>query len=104
MKQDQYNRQRRFIRWWLKNKTHRPSHHWLVKHSKRIIYDYNTAPDQWDKAKQVIRRYTNSDYKKLSRSDAWFLWRLVFPLHTARIERLLATAVFLDEKRSQASR
>jgi len=101
MTPQQIKRIKRFNKWWSLNKTHRPSHHWLVKHTRRIVYDYNIAPDAWDRAKHISKRYALSEYKKLSRSDAWFLWRITHPLHSERIERLLATAVFLDEKRQE---
>lgn len=101
MTRQQIHRIQRFRKWWAMNKTHRPSHHWLVKHTKRIMHDYNIGPDAWDKAKQVTKRYALSEYKKLSRSDAWFLWRITHPLHNERIERLLATALFYEEKRNK---
>ena len=97
MTPQQYNRIQTFRKWWSKNKSHRPSHLWLVKHTKRIMHDYNIGPDAWDTAKAIIERYNLSEYKKLSRSNAWFLWRITHPLHNERIERLMATAIFYQE-------
>ena len=98
MTPQQHKRIEIFHKWWRLNKTHRPSHHWLVRHTKRIMYLYSIAPEAWDVAKHITKRYELSDYKKLSRSNAWFLWRITHPLHNERIERLMASAVFLDEK------
>ena len=98
MTPQQIRRIKRFRKWWKINKTHRPSHHWLVKHSRRCIYEFASPPEVWDKVKQTCYRYTNSEYKKLSRSDAWFLWRVTHPLENDRVQRILATAAFLHEK------
>ena len=98
MTPQQLTRIRKFRKWWSMNKTHRPSHHWLIKHTKRIMHDYNIGPEAWDHCKTITKRYNLSQYKKLSRSDAWFLWRVTHPLQDERVERLLATAVFYQQQ------
>ena len=93
-----------FLRWWKKNHHNHKAHHWLTKHSKRVVHNYNVAPEQFDHAITIIKRYNNSEYKRLTRTQAKFLWRLVHPSINERRERLLATAVFLQEKVAASGR
>lgn len=101
MQKDQQKRIKQFSKWWKNNKTHRPSHRWLTKHTLRCLHDYALAPEQWTVGKAIIKRYNLSEYKVLSRSNAWTLWRLTHPLHNERVERILATAMFYEEKRAE---
>ena len=71
---------------------------WLTKHSKRLLFNYNTAPEQFDQAMSILKRFNLSEYKRLNKADAQFLWRLTHPTMNERRERLLATALFLQEK------
>ena len=54
-------------------------------------------PRVWDHGKAIVKRYNMSDHKVLGRSQAWFLWRIIHPLHSERVERILATGAFLNE-------
>ena len=85
-----------FRKWWKKNHHHTPGHKWLVKHSKRCMHNYAIAPEQFDHAKTVLKRYNLSKFNRLSYADAYFLWRLTHPTVNARRERLLATAAFIS--------
>ena len=97
MQNDQRKRQKEFVKWWGMNKTHRPSHKWLIKHTARVLHSYDLHPNNWDHAKKITKRYNLSEYKRLNRSDAWYLWRITHPLHSERVERILATGAFLME-------
>ena len=92
------DRLQKFDRWWAKNHHAVKAHTWLVKHTKRVMHNYNIAPEQFDHATKIIKRYNLSMYKRLNNKDAEFLWRLTHPSPGARHVRLLATAVFLQEK------
>jgi hypothetical protein len=97
-------RNNNFRRWWKKNHHTKPAHYWLIKHSKRTMHNYNIAPEQFDYTNKIMKRYNLSLYKRLSCEDALFLWRLTHPSMNQRRERLLATAVFFEEKRVAVNR
>lgn len=92
-----HQRIKAFRSWWKKNHSNKKGHHWLIKHSKRCCHNYHIAPEQFDHAKTVWKRYNHSEYKKLSNQDAAFLWRLTHPTMNERRERLLASAAFFAE-------
>ena len=88
----------KFKQWWKRNHHSVNAHMWLTKHSKRLLFNYNTAPEQFDQAMSILKRFNLSEYKRLNKADAQFLWRLTHPTMNERRERLLATALFLQEK------
>ncbi len=90
------DRHRKFDKWWKTNNHYKLAHRWLIKHSKRCIHNYHIAPEQFDQAKKVFKRYNLSEYKRLNKTDAYFLWRLTHPTMNARRERLLASAAFFE--------
>ena len=92
------SRQAQFERWWKTNHKRKTAHKWLVKHTKRIMHDYNLPPECWDHCKTVLTRYNLSEYKRLHSADAAFLWRVTHPLQHEKVTRLLATAEFLREQ------
>jgi len=98
------NRLNNFKRWWSKNHHFKPAHYWLIKHSKRCMHNYNIPPEQFDHVVAVMKRYNLSKYKRLSNLDAQFLWRLTHPTINERRERLLATAIFFEEKSVSVNR
>jgi hypothetical protein len=93
-----------FRKWWKRNHHHQPGHKWLVKHSKRILHNYNIAPEQFDYCKSLHKRWNLSEYKRLNYTDAYFLWRLTHPSMNARRERLLATSIYFEEQRKLVDR
>ena len=97
-------RLKNFRKWWKINHHHKPGHHWLIKHSQRIMHNYNISPEQFDHTRTVMKRYNLSKYKRLSNEDAEFLWRLTHPTMNQRRERLLATAIFFEEQRKSVDR
>jgi hypothetical protein len=90
-------RKNKFKKWWGFHHHDIKAHTWLVKHSKRCMHNYNIAPEQFDQAKNVMKRWNLSEYKRLNYEDAYFLWRLIHPTINHRRERLLATAAFFAE-------
>ena len=94
----------KFKQWWKKNHHSINAHMWLTKHSKRLLFNYNTAPEQFDQAMSILKRFNLSEYKRLNKADAQFLWRLTHPTMNERRERLLATALFLQEKVESSGR
>lgn len=92
-------RKAQFEKWWRKAHNNKRAHHWLTKHTKRIMTDYNIAPECWDQCKTIIKRYNLSEYKRLHSADAWFLWRITHPLPDEKYHRILTTAMFLEEQR-----
>lgn len=86
------NRQKRFLKWWKKNSHNPRGHHWLVKHSQRVLHDYAVPPDMWTECKRIIKRYHLSEYKRINMTDSYTLWRVCFPLMDERIKRLETTA------------
>ena len=98
------DRKNRFKKWWKLNHHNVKAHTWLVKHSKRTMHNYNTAPEQYDQCCAVMKRWNLSEYKRLHSNDAEFLWRLTHPSMNQRRERLLATAVFFEEQRKSVNR
>jgi hypothetical protein len=100
-KQQQIQKRRaQFERWWRKNHTNKRAHHWLTKHTKRVMTDYNIAPEAWDQCKAILKRYNLSEYKRLHSGDALILWRITHPLPDEKYNRLLTTAMFFEEQRS----
>ncbi len=91
------NRLTEFRRWWNKNHHNKAAHHWLCKHSNRCMHNYMIAPEQFDYAKKILKRYHLSEYKRLNCEDAQFLWRLTHPTLNERRERLLASAAFFEQ-------
>ena len=89
-------RHRKFDRWWKTNHHYKIAHRWLVKHSKRCAHNYHIAPEQFDHAISVMKRYNSGVYKRLTKADAYFLWRLTHPTINERRERLLASAAFFE--------
>ena len=53
---------------------------------------------------KIMKRFNLSEYKTLSAKDAEFLWRMTHPTINQRRERLLATAMFFEEKRKEIGR
>ena len=68
------------------------------------MHNYNIPPEQFDHTVKLIKRYNLSEYKRLNAKDAYFLWRLTHPSMNERRERLLATAIFFEEKRVAVDR
>lgn len=97
-------RNKNFKRWWAKNHHTKPAHYWLIKHSKRIMHNYNIAPEQFDHTVKIMKRFNLSEHKRLNCDDANFLWRMTHPTLNQRRERLLATAMFFEEKRVAVDR
>jgi len=91
-------RNKSFNKWWNKNHHHVNSHMWLTKTTARIVHNYNTPPEAYSHAKTILKRFNLSQYKRLTKEDAGFLWRLTHPSLSERNMRLLATAAFLQEK------
>lgn len=89
-------RHRKFDKWWKTNHHYKIAHRWLVKHSKRCAHNYHIAPEQFDHAISVMKRYNQGVYKRLTKADAYFLWRLTHPTINERRERLLASAAFFE--------
>ena len=89
-------RHRKFNKWWKTNHHYKIAHRWLVKHSKRCAHNYHIAPEQFDHAISVMKRYNLGEYKRLTKADAYFLWRLTHPTINERRERLLASAAFFE--------
>lgn len=89
-------RKSKFNKWWGKNHHYPLAHRWLIKHSKRCIHNYHIAPEQFDHAKKIFKRYNLSEYKRINKGDAAFLWRLCHPTMNERRERLLASAAFFE--------
>jgi len=97
-------RSNNFNRWWAKNHHTKPAHYWLIKHSKRIMHNYNIAPEQFDYTIKIMKRYNLSEHKRLSCDDAYFLWRMTHPTINQRRERLLSTAMYFEEQRKSVDR
>lgn len=93
-----------FLRWWKKNHHNEKAHTWLTKHAKRVSHNYNIAPEQFDHTITIIKRYNCSEYRRLNKTDAKFLWRTTHPSINERRERLLSTAIFLQEKVEESGR
>ena len=68
------------------------------------MHNYNIPPEQFDHTNAVMKRYNLSEYKRLTCADAYFLWRMTHPTINQRRERLLATALFFEEKRQSVDR
>ena len=92
-------RRTKFKKWWGKAHHDVKAHTWMVKHTKRCIHNYNVAPNQYDHAVKIMKRWNLSEFKRLSNEDAQFLWRLIHPTINERRERLLATAMYFEEQR-----
>ena len=63
-----------------------------------MIHNYNVAPEQYTHAQNIMKRYNCGEYNLLNKTDAKFLWRTTHPSINERRERLLSTAIFLQEK------
>lgn len=90
------SRQKKFTQWWKKNSHNPRAHHWLTKHSQRVLHSYAVPPDMWDHSKNIIKRYNLSEFKRIKMEDAYTLWRLVHPLMDERIKRLELTAAHFE--------
>lgn len=85
-----------FQRWWRSHRT--PNSKgllWLVHHAKRIAFGYNLPPYTWDQVQYITKRYLNSEHRRMSRRDAWTLWKVTHPLSNDRINRIRTTADYL---------
>ena len=97
-------RMHNFLRWWKKEHHNLKAHYWLIKQTKRVIHNYNVAPEQYTHAQNIMKRYNCGEYKRLNKTDAKFLWRTTHPSINERRERLLSTAIFLQEKVEESGR
>lgn len=84
-----------FNRWWRRSKRNHSSLVWLTSHAKRVAFAYNIPPHTWDEVIHINKRFLHSEYKRLSRRDAWKLWKFIHPLSTNRIARITATGDYL---------
>tara|TARA_R110000744_G_scaffold38400_1_gene87924 strand:- start:2549 stop:2872 length:324 start_codon:yes stop_codon:yes gene_type:complete len=94
----------KFDRWWKKNHHNVSAHYWLTKHTRRVMHNYNSAPEQYDHVIKVLKRYNLGEYKRLNKANAEFLWRFIHPTISQRRERLLSSAVFFKEQAEAMNR
>jgi len=94
----------KFDRWWNKNHHNPKAFTWMTKNAKRICHNYNVPAEQYTHTQNIIKRFNCSEYKRINRKDAEFLWRLLHPSMNHRRERLLSTALFLQEKAESVNR
>ena len=97
-------RKSHFEKWWSKNYCRVAAHHWMVKNLNRVIHNYNNPPEVFYHSKNIIKRYNNSEYKRLHKEDARFAWRILHPNMNKRRERLLSTALYLQEQIEKSGR
>jgi len=91
-------RKSKFEKWWGQNSHRTTGHTWLTKHARRVLHNYNAPPEQYSHTLTIIKRYNLSVYKRLSKTDAYFLWRLIHPSMSVRATILKSTADFLQTK------
>jgi len=96
-------RVKNFSYWWRKNKNNNKAFLWLTSHAKRIAFSYNLPPYTWDEICTINKRHLHSEHKRMSRGDAWKLWKFVHPLATNRIDRITASGEFLMEQKLNKS-
>lgn len=85
-----------FNRWWrCHNIANSKGLLWLVHHAKRIAFGYNLPPYTWDQVQYITKRYLNSEHRRMSRRDAWTLWKVTHPLCNDRIQRIQTTGDYL---------
>jgi len=84
-----------FGKWWKSNRGNHKGYQWLCTHSRRITYAYNLPPFTWDEVQTITKRWHNSEHKRISRKDAWTLWKIMHPLMNERTKRLQTTGEFL---------
>tara|TARA_B110000459_G_C16257110_1_gene336106 strand:- start:270 stop:602 length:333 start_codon:yes stop_codon:yes gene_type:complete len=106
VEKDQMNSQRleKFNKWWKKSHHDTKSHYWLAKHSRRVSHNYHTPPEQYDHLCSIMKRYNLGEYKRFSKKDAEFLWRLIHPTMNHRREKLLSSALFFQEQAEAVKR
>ena len=92
------NRERHFKRWWKKNHHRTEAQAWLCRNSKRIAYAYNIGPAAFEDIQFITKRFFSSEWPRLKQEEAWKLWKHCHPLVDERHQRLIDTAVRLDEK------
>ena len=92
-----------FNAWWRNNRNKPKAFHWLTAHAKRVAYAYNLPPFTFDEIITINKRYQHSTHKRMSRGDAWKLWKFIHPLHTNRIQRIVSTGEFLMEAKHNKS-
>lgn len=91
-------RRTNFERWWKKNHHNKKPHFWLVKNARRISAAFPLPADQWDQLMGITKRFFLSEHKRLSQEDAFFLWRLSYPVTTERKQLILNLSHDLDAK------
>jgi hypothetical protein len=96
-----YKRKRTFNRWWNKRHHNHSAHLWLCNHARRTARDLFLPPVATDTVYYITKRYFKSEYKLLTKTDAWTLWRLIHPVQNRRTERMLQLAEQLRETKNQ---
>ena len=96
MKSHIQQRQDNFARWWRKNHHRRPAHTWLASHVKRVAFSYNFPPEVFDAMIFATKRFYNSEYRRLSKDEAWTMWRFTHPLYPDRVKVLMQTSEHLQ--------
>jgi len=91
-------RKEKFDKWWRQNHHRHSGHYWLTKNSRRILHNYNVPPEQYSHALSIIKRYNLSEYKRLTKADSYFLYKLIHPSMNTRTKLLQSTAEFLQER------
>ena len=92
-------RRTHFDRWWRKNHSRKQAHHWLAYHARRIAQTYCFGPELFDYVQTLTRAFFKSQYRKLSKTEAWELWRLTHPGVTERTQRLREAGEYYAAKR-----
>jgi len=95
MQNNKSSRVKTFNQWWRRSRNNHRSLTWLTSHAKRIAFAYNLPPHTWDEIIHINKRFLNSEYKRMSRRDAWKLWKFIHPLSTNRIQRISDTGDYL---------
>ena len=96
MKNQDY-RKKQFGKWWYKNKNHKPAHKWLAHHARERARFWRFHPQTEDEINFITKRYFQSTHKRLSKADAWKLFRIVNPLPHQRLKQIQAEADYLKE-------
>ena len=70
----------------------------MVKNARRISAAFPLPADQWDQLMGLTKRFFLSEHKRLPETDAFFLWRLSYPVTSERKQLILNLSIDLDNK------
>ena len=98
------DRKNKFEKWWRNHRRHSKAHHWMTKTATDYAYRYFAQPQLLEEVKFINKRFTNSTHKKLNKSEAYKLWKVLNPTITEKVTQLHAACDRMQEIKAERKR